>query len=66
MTVNIVVEDRAVAGTGWLGKGTDRMNELTRKIKYELIRLGADIVGFGDLNELPTNVFSIKLSNGNY
>jgi epoxyqueuosine reductase QueG len=32
------------------------MNELTRKIKHELLRLGADIVGFGDLNELPVDV----------
>jgi len=31
------------------------MNELTRKIKYELLRLGADIVGFGDLSELPVD-----------
>jgi len=32
------------------------MNELTRKIEYELLRFGADIVGFGDLNELPADV----------
>ena len=34
------------------------MNELTRKIKYELLRLGADIVGFGNLDELPVDVRS--------
>ena len=32
------------------------MNEITRKIKCELLRLGADIVGFGDLDELPVDV----------
>jgi len=32
------------------------MNELTSKIKHELLQLGADIVGFGDLNELPSDV----------
>jgi epoxyqueuosine reductase QueG len=31
------------------------MNDLTRKIKYELLRLGADIVGFGGLDELPVD-----------
>ena len=32
------------------------MTDLTRKVKTELLRLGADIVGFGGLNELPDNV----------
>ncbi|GHU96786.1 iron-sulfur cluster-binding protein [Clostridia bacterium] len=32
------------------------MNELSTKIKAELTRLGADLVGFGDLTELPPNV----------
>ena len=32
------------------------MNELTSKIGNELIKLGADIVGFGDLKELPDEV----------
>jgi len=32
------------------------MTDLTRKIKTELLRLGADIVGFGDIGELPDNV----------
>ena len=32
------------------------MNDLTRKFKVELLRLGADIVGFGDLEELPDDV----------
>jgi len=32
------------------------MNEITHKIKTELLRLGADIVGFGDLDELPASL----------
>ncbi|GHU94800.1 iron-sulfur cluster-binding protein [Clostridia bacterium] len=32
------------------------MNELSTKIKSELTRLGADLVGFGDLRELPPDV----------
>jgi len=32
------------------------MTDLNRRIKTELLRLGADIVGFGDLGELPVNV----------
>jgi len=32
------------------------MNVLSHKIKYGLLRLGADIVGFGDLGELPADV----------
>ena len=32
------------------------MTDLNRKIKTELLRLGADIVGFGELDELPDNV----------
>ena len=36
--------------------GEYEMTDLTRKVKTELLRLGADIVGFGDLNELPDNV----------
>jgi len=32
------------------------MNDLTRKIKFELLRFGADIVGFGNLDELPDDV----------
>ena len=32
------------------------MNELTGEIRYELLRLGADIVGFGSLGELPDDV----------
>ena len=32
------------------------MNGLTSKIKYDLLRLGADIVGFGSLGELPDDV----------
>ena len=32
------------------------MNDLERKVKTELLRLGADIVGFGALDELPDDV----------
>jgi len=32
------------------------MTDLASKIKDELTKLGADIVGFGNLNELPANV----------
>ena len=32
------------------------MKELTHRIKNELLQLGADIVGFGDLDELPADV----------
>lgn len=32
------------------------MTDLTTKIRTELLRLGADIVGFGDLGELPGDV----------
>jgi len=32
------------------------MTDLTSEIKDELIKYGADIVGFGNLNELPTDV----------
>ena len=32
------------------------MNELTSKIKNELLQLGTDIVGFGSLGELPDDV----------
>ncbi|MCL2254578.1 MAG: hypothetical protein FWC09_09055 [Lachnospiraceae bacterium] len=32
------------------------MNELTHKIKQELYNLGADIVSFGDITELPADV----------
>lgn len=32
------------------------MTELNKKIEAELLRLGADIVGFGDLSELPDSV----------
>ena len=32
------------------------MTELTHKIKTGLLRLGADIVGFGDITELPDDV----------
>ena len=32
------------------------MDELSNSLKNNLYRLGADIVGFGNLNELPTNV----------
>ena len=32
------------------------MNDLNQKIKFELLRLGADIVGFGDIDELPDDV----------
>jgi len=32
------------------------MNELSHKMKTELLRLGADIVEFGDLGELPADV----------
>ena len=32
------------------------MKELTHRIKNELLRLGADIVGFGDLDELAAEV----------
>jgi epoxyqueuosine reductase QueG len=32
------------------------MNELTRKIEFELLRLGADFVGIGCLDELPDDV----------
>jgi len=34
------------------------MTEITNRIENELARLGADIVGFGDLSELPNNVRS--------
>ena len=36
--------------------GEYEMTDLTYKVKTELLRLGADIVGFGGLNELPDNV----------
>ena len=32
------------------------MTDLSNKLKTELLRYGADIVGFGDLRELPDNV----------
>ncbi|MDR0905471.1 MAG: epoxyqueuosine reductase, partial [Oscillospiraceae bacterium] len=32
------------------------MSDLTDKIRAELTRLGADIIGFGDLRELPPEV----------
>ena len=32
------------------------MNDLTVKVQQELIRLGADLVNFGDLHELPLDV----------
>ena len=32
------------------------MNEISRRIKEELSRFGADIVGFGNLDELPEDV----------
>jgi hypothetical protein len=40
------------------------MNELTSKIKHELLRLGTDVVGFGSLGELPDDVR--KASPGEY
>jgi hypothetical protein len=33
-----------------------RMEELTATVKNALLALGADIVGFGDISELPPNV----------
>ena len=32
------------------------MTDFTNKIKTEILRIGADIVGFGDLDELPDDV----------
>ena len=34
------------------------MDDITSRIEKELLRLGADIVGFGDISELPYNIRS--------
>ena len=34
------------------------MNDITSRIEKELLRLGADIVGFGDISELPDDIRS--------
>ena len=34
------------------------MNDITSSIEKELLRLGADIVGFGDISKLPDNIRS--------
>jgi len=35
-----------------------KMDDITSMIENELLRLGADIVGFGDISELPDNIRS--------
>ena len=34
------------------------MDDITSRIEKELFRFGADIVGFGDINDLPGNIRS--------